>query len=203
MAETQIASETAKAVERRSFFTLTAGALGIVGLGAAAWPLIDSLNPAADLRIPQYSDLVDLSDFAEGDRRNFLFRGLGLVFISRRTVEEIAAAKAGDTASLIDPELDSARVQRDEWLMVLGVCTFRRCWVGGQSEDLIRSGRQLLMIEPLKLDRGAFGGWKCYCCGSEYDTSGRVRRGRAPKNLIVPEYRFTAEDTLEIRWLGT
>ena len=188
------------APKRRSFLVLTAGALGAVGLAAASWPFINSLGPAADQRGLRYTDLIPLLDFEPGDRKSFLVRGLGLVFVSHRTAAEIAAAKAGDSTELKDPEPDSTRARRDDWLIVLGTCTYRGCWVGGQSEDVIRYGRTSLMVEPLKLDRGAFGGWKCDCCGSQYDTSGRVRSGPAPSNLVVPEHRFAADGTLEVFW---
>jgi ubiquinol-cytochrome c reductase iron-sulfur subunit len=33
---------------RRDFLLLTAGAFGAVAVGAAVWPLVDQMNPAAD-----------------------------------------------------------------------------------------------------------------------------------------------------------
>ena len=49
---------------------------------------------------------------------------------------------------------------------------------------------------PLGIDegenRGKFGGYFCPCHGSQYDTAARIRQGPAPKNLAVPDYKFTS-----------
>ncbi len=41
--------------------------------------------------------------------------------------------------------------------------------------------------------KGEFGGWFCPCHGSQYDTSGRIRKGPAPLNLAVPTYSFLSD----------
>jgi ubiquinol-cytochrome c reductase iron-sulfur subunit len=84
---------------------------------------------------------------------------------------------------LVDPQPDEDRVQRPEWLIVVGICTHLGCIPLGQ-----RSGEA----------RGEFGGWFCPCHGSHYDTSGRIRRGPAPTNLVVPPYEFTDDTTISI-----
>ena len=45
---------------------------------------------------------------------------------------------------------------------------------------------------------GRYGGWFCPCHGSLYDISGRVRRGPAPANLVVPDYAFLDEGRVRI-----
>ncbi len=45
---------------------------------------------------------------------------------------------------------------------------------------------------------GDYGGWFCPCHGSEYDTSGRIRKGPAPKNLVVPPYQFVSDTVIQI-----
>ena len=45
---------------------------------------------------------------------------------------------------------------------------------------------------------GDFGGWFCPCHGSQYDTSGRIRKGPAPRNLEVPVAAFTNETTIKL-----
>ena len=45
---------------------------------------------------------------------------------------------------------------------------------------------------------GKEGGWFCPCHGSHYDTAGRVRKGPAPKNLVVPPYEFLNDTTVQI-----
>ena len=52
---------------RRDFLTLTASALGVVGLAAAIWPFVDSLNPAKDTLALSTTD-VDLSPVQLGQR---------------------------------------------------------------------------------------------------------------------------------------
>jgi len=167
--------------ERRDFLTLAATAIGGVGAAIFVWPLIDSLNPSADVQAVATIE-VDLSGIAVGQRITVKWRG-NPVFIDHRPPEEIAKARAVDITELRDPQTDSARVKRPEWLVVIGVCTHLGCVPLGQ-----RPGSE----------RGDWGGWFCPCHGSYYDTSGRIRRGPAPRNLVVPPYVFLDEKRLQI-----
>ncbi len=166
---------------RRDFLILTTGAVAATGLALAAWPFIDSMNPAADVLAVSSVEL-DLEPVEIGQRITVVWRG-NPVFIDHRSPERIAMAKADDTAELKDPEADSERVQRDEWLIVVGICTHLGCIPLGQ-----RPG------DP----RGEWIGWFCPCHGSHYDTSGRIRKGPAPRNLDVPAYRFVNDTTVQI-----
>jgi len=166
---------------RRDFLYLATGAMGAVGTAIALWPLIDSMNPSADV-LAVASTEVDLAPVAPGQRITVQWRGRP-VFIDRRTPERIAQAQADDTARLPDPEPDAVRVQRTEWLVVVGICTHLGCVPLGQRS-----------ADPL----GEFGGWFCPCHGSHYDTSGRIRRGPAPRNLDVPPYVFLSDAMIRI-----
>lgn len=95
------------------------------------------------------------------------------VFIRHRTKKEIDAAVADDSQSLRDQETDAERVQKPEWVVVVGVCTHLGC-------------------VPIN-GAGEWGGWFCPCHGSHYDTSGRIRKGPAPLNLVVPQYKFLTD----------
>ncbi len=170
-----------EAETRRDFLYLTAGAMAAVGTAAAVWPLIDSMNPAADVRALTSVE-VDLEPLEVGQRITLKWRGEP-VFVSRRTAAEIEWARADDAAELPDPESDGARVQRAEWLIVIGVCTHLGCIPKGQGPG-----------SP----RGDWDGWFCPCHGSHYDTSGRIRKGPAPRNLVVPVYAFLDDLTLGI-----
>jgi ubiquinol-cytochrome c reductase iron-sulfur subunit len=170
-----------EAETRRDFLYLTAGAMAAVGTAAAVWPLIDSMNPAADVRA-LVSVEVDLEPLEVGQRITVKWRGEP-IFISRRTAAEIERARVDDAAELPDPEPDSARAQRAEWLIVIGVCTHLGCIPKGQGP-----------ASP----RGEWDGWFCPCHGSHYDTSGRIRKGPAPRNLVVPVYAFLDDLTLGI-----
>ncbi len=165
--------------QRRDFLYLLAGATGAVGAAAAVWPLIDNLNPTADILALATIEL-DLSPIELGQRVTVKWRGKP-VFIHHRTEQEIVRASADDTADLIDPEPDHLRVQRPEWLILVGICThLGYVPLGQRAAD----------------ERGEYDGWFCPCHGSVYDMSGRIRRGPAPRNLEVPDYTFIDDVTL-------
>jgi ubiquinol-cytochrome c reductase iron-sulfur subunit len=166
---------------RRDFIYMTAGAMAAVGVGAVAWPAIQSMNPAADT-LAMATTEVDLSKIEAGQAQTVMWRGKP-VFVRRRTPEEIAKAEADDAAEMVDKQTDADRAQRKEWLIVVGVCTHLGCVPVGQK-----------MTE----NRGEYGGWFCPCHGSHYDTSGRIRKGPAPKNLEVPQYTFVSDTLLRI-----
>jgi ubiquinol-cytochrome c reductase iron-sulfur subunit len=163
---------------RRDFLYVAAGAFTGVGAIFALWPLLDSLNPSADVQALSTTD-VDLGPIQIGQRVTVLWQGKP-VFIDHRTPQAIARALADDRSpTLLDPATDEARVKRKQWLIVVGVCTHLGCVPLGQ--------------RPTD-NKGQWGGWYCPCHGSQYDESGRVRHGPAPRNLAVPPY-FFASDT--------
>lgn len=163
---------------RRDFIVTTAYGFAAVGAGAVAWPFIDSLNPAANV-LALASVEVDLSPIAEGQSIKVMWQGKP-VFIRHRTPAEIKAAESVAMGDLKDPQPDSARVQKgkEAWLVMIGVCTHLGCIPLGQQGD--------------------YGGWFCPCHGSHYDTSGRIRKGPAPTNLVVPTYTFLNDTTIKI-----
>jgi len=166
---------------RRDFLILTAGALGAVAVAATVWPFIDTMNPARDTLALSTTE-VDLAPVAVGQRLTVAWRGKP-VFIDHRTPVEIKAADSVDVSQLRDPQPDSARVKKPEWLVIVGVCTHLGCIPLGQK---------------IGDDRGPYGGWFCPCHGSIYDTSGRIRQGPAPLNLAVPPYEFAANTMVKI-----
>ncbi|WP_193367414.1 ubiquinol-cytochrome c reductase iron-sulfur subunit [Pelagibius marinus] len=181
MADTATPAQAGSGETRRDFLYLAAGAMGAVGVGAVAWPLIDSMNPSAEV-LALASTEVDLSPIEVGQRITVTWRG-NPVFIDHRTQEQIQQAEAVPLDDLPDPQADDARVQQPEWLIVIGVCTHLGCVPLGQ-----KTGQS----------RGEFGGWFCPCHGSHYDTSGRIRKGPAPLNLPVPPYEFTGDTSIVI-----
>lgn len=166
---------------RRDFLQLTAGAFGAVGAGVVAWPFINSLNPAKDTLALATTE-VDLTPIQVGQAITVMWRGKP-VFVRRRTPEEIKAAADVDVAQLVDKQTDAERVKKDEWLVLVGVCTHLGCVPTGQKTTEAR---------------GEYGGWFCPCHGSHYDTSGRIRKGPAPKNLTVPTYEFLSDTLIKI-----
>lgn len=167
-----------KNITRRDFITLTASAMTAVAGASCVWPLIDSMNPSADV-LALASIEVDLDPIALGQTIKVMWRGKP-VFIRHRTAEDIALAEAVDWKELRDPQPDSARVKpgKAEWLVMIGVCTHLGCIPIGEAGD--------------------YHGWFCPCHGSHYDTSGRIRQGPAPLNLFIPEYEFIADNKIKI-----
>ena len=161
---------------RRDFLIVSTSTLAATGAALSVWPLIDSLNPASDTLALATTDL-NLLPIELGQRVTVVWQGKP-VFVDRRTPEAIAKAKADDAAVLPDPENDADRVQREEWLVVVGICTHLGCIPLGNS--------------------GPFDGWFCPCHGSHYDTSGRIRKGPAPTNLEVPPYSFLSDGLIRI-----
>ena len=167
---------------RRDFLVVAGSAFAAVGAAATVWPFIDSMNPSADVSALA-STQVDLGPIALGQRITVMWQGKP-VFIDHRTPEQIARAKAEDGAvSLIDPATDASRVQREDWLIMIGICTHLGCIPLGQ-----KSG------DPL----GQWCGWFCPCHGSHYDTAGRIRKGPAPRNLDLPPYKFISDTIVQI-----
>lgn len=166
---------------RRDFLYLTAGMFGAVGAGCAAWPFVSSMNPGADARALASTE-VNLAPIEVGQSITAMWRGKP-VFIRRRTEEEIEAARSVDVSGLTDPQSDEDRTEKAEWLVMVGICTHLGCVPSGQ--------------KPTD-QKGDFGGWFCPCHGSHYDTSGRIRKGPAPKNLTVPPYEFVSDTLIKI-----
>ena len=164
---------------RRDFIHIAAGAAA-VGAGAViAWPLINQMNPAADT-LALASIEFDTGKVQEGQQVVITWQGKP-VFVRNRTAAEIARAKADDHAGdLKEPQTDAERtkVGHEPTLVVIGSCTHLGCIP--------------------TFGAGDFGGWFCPCHGSHYDVAGRIRKGPAPKNLVVPDYEFTAGTTIKI-----
>lgn len=166
---------------RRDFLMMAAGGMAAVGTAAAIWPLVDSLNPAADA-LAVSSIEVDIGPIAEGQAVTVMWRGTP-VFIRHRTEAEIEEAESVPLDDLPDPETDEARVQKPAWLVMVGVCTHLGCIPLGQK---------------VADKKGDYDGWFCPCHGSHYDTSGRIRKGPAPSNLPVPPYEFVSDTLVKI-----
>ena len=135
------------------------------------------MNPSADVQALATVD-IDLTGLEPGNSRTVLWRGAP-VFVRYRTPEEIEQAAQDDTADLPDPATDASRAQDPRFLVLVGVCTHLGCI-------------------PIGDGQGEYQGWFCPCHGSHYDTSGRIRKGPAPKNLAVPPYSFVDDTTIRV-----
>ncbi len=166
---------------KRDFLRLSATTTGLTGTAIALWPFIDSMNPAEDVKAFSTTE-VSLDSIEIGQRITTVWRGKP-IFIVHRSPAQIERAIRDDDSELPDPQKDIDRVQRSEWLVLIGICTHLGCTPLGQKNNT---------------NTGDFGGWFCPCHGSHYDMSGRIRKGPAPKNLVVPSYFFTNKNTILI-----
>jgi ubiquinol-cytochrome c reductase iron-sulfur subunit len=172
---------------RRDFIHIAAATVAAGGVAAAAWPFIQQLAPAADTRALSSAE-VDISKVALGEEIRVLIGGMPF-FIRHRTEAQIAAARAADTVPLRDPATDDSRLvakadgtKNPAILVTSGTCTHLGCVPVGPSQGTV----------------GDFGGWYCPCHGSHYDTSGRIRKGPAPKNLPIPTYAYVSDSIIKI-----
>ena len=161
---------------RRDFLQIATITVGAVGTGMAVWPIVDSINPPADV-LALASSEIDISSIEVGQSVTVIWRGRP-VFVRHRTEEEVTESRAVSLDTLPDPQSDEDRTQKPEWLIMVGVCTHLGCVPLGQ--------------------QGEYNGWFCPCHGSHYDTSGRIRIGPAPLNLEVPAYDYLSDDVIKI-----
>jgi len=181
---------TGEGTRRDFLYYATAGA-GVVAAGGAVWPLVNQMNPSADVQALA-SIFVDISVVEVGTQLTVKYLGKP-VFIRRRTPEEIEGSRVVALTDLIDPLAENANIpgeapaidenrtldEAGEWLVMVGVCTHLGC-------------------VPIGDGSGDFGGWFCPCHGSHYDQAGRIRRGPAPRNLPIPVASFVDETTIKL-----
>lgn len=181
---------------RRDFLYYATAGAATVTVGAAAWPLVNQMNPSADVQALS-SIRVDVADLGPGSQLTVKWLGKP-VFIRRRTEEEVLQARDVDVSGLIDPiarnenrdgqmpatDENRALDESGEWLVMIGVCTHLGCVPLNDAGDYV--GPE------------GVGGWFCPCHGSHYDTSGRIRRGPAPENLPVPVAEFVEETVIQL-----
>ena len=172
--------------ERRDFIFYATSSAGAIALGAGIWPLIDQMNPSADVQA-LLSIRVDISGLEEGTQLTVKWRGKP-VFIRYRTNEEIDAAWRDNPEDLPDPDARNPNLEpgtladdnsravpgNEKFIVMIGVCTHLGC-------------------VPLGDRSGDFGGWLCPCHGSHYDTAGRIRKGPAPENLHIPKLALSED----------
>lgn len=157
--------------ERRNFLGTATAVVGSVGVAAAAWPFVSSMNPSADVLDNSITE-VDIKAIEVGQSKTVSWQGKP-VFVMHRTAGEVSAMQGSKGGK--DPQEDTARAPQPEWLVVVGLCTHLGC-VPTRNEE----------------------GWLCPCHGSVYDNSGRILSGPAPTNLEVPPYRFDGPEKIII-----
>ena len=170
------------APRRRDFIHVAAVSFAGAGTVAAVLPLIEQMSPSADV-LAQASTEVDLSPIQPGQAIKVMWRKQP-VFVRNLTPKEIGDVIAVPVSSLRDPQTLDQRTTagKENWLIAMAICTHLGCVPLGATGE----------------ERGPFGGFFCPCHGSKYDPAGRIRGGPAPKNLEVPDYKFTSDKIVQI-----
>ena len=179
---------------RRSFLYATTAAVGAAGLVAAAWPLIDHLNPDAAVRASADVTEADLADLQPAQPRILRWHDLPVVVV-RRTAAMIDALRDEKLlARTIDPR--STKRQQPAYAanwhrsidpavsVLIGMCTYCAC-------------KPQFFAEPLFSD-DVPGGYVCPCCASHFDPAGRPYMGPSQYNLPVPPYDMVKPSRLTI-----
>jgi len=168
---------------KRDFIYIATGAAAAAGAASLGWPLVAQMGKAADT-LAAGSIEIDISKVAEGQQLKMLWRGVP-VFVRHRTAKEIAEAENTDISKCPDPQTDAERLIAKpdgtvdpRFLVMVGVCTHFGCIPVGEAGD--------------------FDGWYCPCHGSHYDTSGRIRKGPAPKNMVIPDYQYISDTVIKV-----
>ena len=178
-----VPSEEAEGVRRRDFINVAAVSAAGVGGVAVLLPLLSQMNPSKDVLADSSTEL-DVAAIAPGQAIKAVFRKQPL-FVRRLTPAEIQQANAVPIGSLRDPQTLAERTKEGhaDLLVTMGVCTHLGCVPLGAAEGE---------------NKGEFGGYFCPCHGSHYDTAGRIRKGPAPTNLVVPDYQFTSDTKIVV-----
>ena len=173
------ATTTADHPTRRDFLFVATGAVAAVGGIATLWPFVSQMNPDASTIAAGAPIDVDLTPIAEGQDIKVFWRGKP-IYISNRTKKQVEEVRAVPVNTLPDPATDQSRTKEghEQWLVVIGICTHLGCI-------------------PIAHE-GDYDGFFCPCHGSQYDASGRIRRGPAPLNLAVPPYQFVSDTKIQI-----
>ena len=187
------ATLTGEEPTRRDFIHILGVSMAAVGVVGVAVPLVDQMNPDASVLALSTKE-VDLSGVELGQAIKVMWQGKP-VFIRHRTAEEIKEAEDTPLDALKDPIArnnnlpssddaeDKNRVIKKEWIIVVGICTHLGCVPLGTAQGETR---------------GDYDGWFCPCHGSQYDVAGRIRKGPAPENLLVPKYEFLSDSSIRI-----
>lgn len=184
---------------KRRLLTATATVVGGVGIGFTAVPFIKSMEPSARAKAAGAPVKVDFSKLKPVHLMTVEWRGKP-VWIFRRTPEELKSldeltksGKLRDPLSKVEsqqPPIDqnTYRSLKPEVAVIVGVCTHLGCTPTYRPE-----------VAPPDLGPNWKGGFFCPCHGSRFDLAGRVFEGvPAPTNLVVPPYRFLAENQVVI-----
>jgi ubiquinol-cytochrome c reductase iron-sulfur subunit len=185
-------------IARRNFLTVATGAVGAAGLGFAAWPLIDQMNPDASVVAAGDFVEIDVTRLLPGHPQMARWHFLPIVIVKRAPDVLKMLQESKRAARLVDPNSDEDqqpayaknwhRSLHLEYSVLVGVCTYCGCATKCMSGD-----------DAVAFDADGAGGHFCPCCASKYDLAGCAYYGAiARHNLPVPPHSFADEKTLRI-----
>ena len=193
---TEEQNNTGVNLQRRKILTGATGVVGAAGATFLAVPFVSSWQPSEKARAAGAPVNADISQLQPGQLMTVAWRGKP-VWVVRRTPDMIKTLPTLD-GNLRDPGSEKSeqpdycknptRSVREEFLVVVGVCTHLGC------APLFRPA----VGSP---DVGAdwMGGFFCPCHGSKFDLAGRVLQSvPAPINLEIPAYHFLSDNVIRI-----
>lgn len=189
-------NNTSVDLKRRRILTGATGVVGAAGATFLAVPFVSSWQPSEKAKAAGAPVNADVSKLQPGQMLTVAWRGKP-VWIVRRTPEmlERIRTQEGDlrdpaSAESIQPAYcqNQARAVKDEYLVVVGVCTHLGC------APLYRPA-----IGSPDVSESWQGGFFCPCHGSRFDLAGRVHKSvPAPTNLEIPPYHFLSDSMIRI-----
>ncbi|HEX2942172.1 MAG TPA: ubiquinol-cytochrome c reductase iron-sulfur subunit [Rhodopila sp.] len=183
---------------RRDLLKMITAAGAAIGTAAIVWPLVDSMNPSADVIAAGAPIDLDVSKIGPGQQIVVLWRGSPMLIVNRtpqalKTLQEPSlVSRLSDPTSKVMQQPPYAenwhRSVKPEYAVLVGICTHLGCLPSYMPNP-----------DPTSPAPNWPGGYFCPCHGSKYDLAGRVYAGvPAPYNLPVPPYRFVNDKTLRI-----
>ncbi len=176
---------------RRNTVIAVAAVPGVITGAAIVAPLVASLAPSERAKAAGGPVEVDIARLKPGEKLDVEWRGR-VVWVMRRTVEQIAALAKIPASQLSDAESKKSkqpayvdaktRSISPDLVVMEGVCTHLGC---SPSSKLV----------PGELGNDWPGGFYCPCHGSKFDLAGRVFTGSpAPTNLTIPPYTVSGNN---------
>jgi ubiquinol-cytochrome c reductase iron-sulfur subunit len=174
-------------VRRRDW--LVTAAFGMAGVGGvvALWPFVAAMGPDAETMAKRVTVNVDALKAPQ-----VVTIGVGSipVFLIKRTEEQLAALRGPQPYGTYRDRESVAPMQpawaanwhrslKPEIMICVPLCTYDP-WMVLSRRDTLSEGTIM-----------------CPRCGSRYDLAGRVFKGLARQNLLVPPHRYVNASTIE------
>ena len=177
---------------RRNFLKYSLLGMGGIGIYASVSVIGKSMGPGRGSLAEEATLDLDLNKLSAGNEMFVRFDNK-IVLVRNRTPSEVSYSQSLDKKSLYDRTannwnlsdkanaVDSNRSagKRSEYFVAYGYCTRPfKCVVQSSASEKWH--------------------WLCPCCGSRYDPAGRVIKGPAPRNMLIPRYSLSSSNILSV-----